>query len=158
MSRGIIDPTIGASEYGANIAQWDWKPFSDAMSAAKTTYSMVQGNKEEKRKEEEMAMEKLLFPTKQKLLELEMSKTQAEIGRTNAMTDYYLGRNDADGLVSSPYGSNALLERIAASNPENAQLLAEIAERKKLKKEKAQNATSPITTSPMTLGHWNYGL
>ena len=108
MPQGIIDPTIGASEYGANIAQWDWKPFSDAMNAAKTTYAMVQGNKEEKRKQEEMEMEKILFPTKQKLLELELSKTQAEIGRTNAMTDYYLGQNDASNLLNSPYGDSAL--------------------------------------------------
>ena len=111
MSRGIIDPTIGASEYGANLAQWDWKPFSDAMDAAKTTYAMLQGNKEEKRKQEEMEMEKLLFPTKQKLLELEMSKTQAEIGRTNAMTDYYLGRNDADSLGTSGYAADLFKAR-----------------------------------------------
>lgn len=111
MSRGIIDPTIGASEYGANIAQWDWKPFSDAMDAAKTTYAMVQGNKEEKRKQEEMEMDKLLFPTKQKLLELELSKTQAEIGRTNAMTDYYLGRNDADSLGTSGYAGDLFKAR-----------------------------------------------
>jgi hypothetical protein len=92
----------------SNPAQWDWEFASDAMDAAKTTYAMLQGNKEEKRKQEEFELEKLLFPTKQKLLELEFSKTQAEIGRTNAMTDYYLGRNDADGLLSSSFGPNAL--------------------------------------------------
>lgn len=108
MSRGIIDPTIGASEYGANIAQWDWKPFSDAMNAAKTTYSMVQGNKEEKRKQEEMEMEKLLFPSKQKKAELELSLMQAEIKKTEALTDQYLGRYDANNLLNSPYGNEAL--------------------------------------------------
>jgi hypothetical protein len=155
MSRGIgiIDPTIGASEYGANFAQWDWKPFSDAMSAAKTTYGMVQGNKEEKRKQEEMEMEKLLFPSKQKKAELELKGLEADIKKTDAMTDYYLGQADADGLVGSSYGSSALLERIAASNPENTQLLAEIAERKKRIKEKGQKATTPFT-----LGNWDSGL
>jgi len=110
MSRGIgiIDPTIGASEYGANLAQWDWKPFSDAMSAAKTTYGMVQGNKEEKRKEEEMAMEKLLFPSKQKKAELEWKLLQAEIKKTDALTDHYLGKGDADFLLGSSFGGEAL--------------------------------------------------
>lgn len=146
MSRGIIDPTIGASEYGANLAQWDWKPFSDAMSAAKTTYAMVQGNKEEKRKQEEMEMEKILFPTKQRLLELEISKTNAEIGRTNAMTDYYLGQNDADGLANSPFGSNLIVERL---NPEQQQQLANLqAGRKKIPK----SAATPTTFN--TLGNW----
>ena len=111
MSRGIIDPTIGASEYGANIAQWDWKPFSDAMSAAKTTYSMVQGNKEEKRKQEEMEMEKILFPSKQKKAELELKVLQSEIKKTDALTDYYLGRNDADSLGTSGYAGDLFKAR-----------------------------------------------
>lgn len=151
MPQGIIDPTIGASEYGANIAQWDWKPFSDAMNAAKTTYAMVQGNKEEKRKQEEMAMEIALFPSKKKKAELDLKMLEADIKKTDAMTDYYLGRNDADGLASSSYGSSALLERIAASNPENAQLLAEIAGRKKFKKEAAQREGTSVFN---TLGDW----
>ena len=84
MPQGIINPTIGASEYGANIAQWDWKPFSDAMDAAKTTYSMEKGNEQESRKQEEFELEKLLFPTKKKAAELTLIKLQSEIDENNA--------------------------------------------------------------------------
>ena len=111
MSRGIgiIDPTIGASEYGANIAQWDWKPFSDAMSAAKTTYGMVQGNKEEKRQQEEFEMERLLFPSKQKAAELQLIKLQSEINENNARADALLAQADADGLAE--YGGSLHADR-----------------------------------------------
>jgi hypothetical protein len=150
MSRGIgiIDPTIGASEYGANLAQWDWKPFSDAMSAAKTTYGMVRQNQEENL---EQSITRALFPSAKKKAELDLKMLEADIKKTDAMTDYYLGRNDADGLASSSYGSSALLERIAASNPENAQLLAEISGRKKFKKEAAQREGTSVFN---TLGNW----
>ena len=109
----IINPSTGASEYGANISQWDWKPFDTAMKAAKTTYDMVQGNKEEKRQQESMEMEKLLFPSKQKAAELQLTKLQSEINENNARADYYLGQADADGLakVSGPLN----WERFSAS-------------------------------------------
>ena len=128
MSRGIgiIDPTIGASEYGANIAQWDWKPFSDAMDAAKTTYGMVQGNKEEKRKQEEFELEKLLFPSKQKKAELEWKMLEAEIKKTGALTDYYLGRNDADSLGTSVYAGDVLRERFGDGFAKSLSLISGI--------------------------------
>lgn len=110
----IIDPATGASEYGANLAQWDWKPFDTAMKAAKTTYDMVQGNKEEKRKQEEMEMEKLLFPSKQKAAELQLVKMQSEINENNARADYFLGQADADGLAE--YGGSLHPERYALYN------------------------------------------
>ncbi len=105
----VIDPTTGASEYGANISQWDWKPFDTAMEAAKTTYDMVQGNKEEKRQQEEMEMEKLLFPSKQKAAELQLTKLQSEINENNARAEALLGQADADGL--SEYGGSLHPER-----------------------------------------------
>jgi hypothetical protein len=113
MKVPIIDPTTGASEYGANLAQWDWKPFDTAMDAAKTTYNMVQGNKEEKRQQEEMEMEKLLFPSKQKAAELQLTKLQSEINENNARADALLGQADADGLGTSYVGGDALNQRIA---------------------------------------------
>jgi hypothetical protein len=115
MSRGIIDPTIGASEYGANIAQWDWKPFSNALDAAKTTYSMLRQNKVDDAVLEKNAldteMERILFPTKQKLAELELSKMQSEIRRTDAMTSRYLGQSDADSLGTSVFAGDLMRER-----------------------------------------------
>jgi hypothetical protein len=109
----IIDPATGASEYGANLAQWDWKPFDTAMDAAKTTYNMVQGNKEEKRKQEEFELEKILFPTKQKLAELSLTKMQSEIAENNARAEALLGQADADSLGTSYVGGNLINERIA---------------------------------------------
>jgi hypothetical protein len=118
MSRGIINPTIGASEYGANIAQWDWKPFSDAMDAAKTTYSMVQGNKEEKRKQaeeareqEEFELEKILFPTKKKAAELSLMKLQSEINENNANAERLKGMYDSRSLTGGDYAAAMFKER-----------------------------------------------
>jgi hypothetical protein len=110
MSRGIgiIDPTIGASEYGANIAQWDWKPFSDAMSAAKTTYGMVRQNQEENL---EQSITRALFPSAKKKAELDLKMLEADIKKTDAMTDYYLGRNDADSLGTSGYAGDLFRAR-----------------------------------------------
>lgn len=105
----MINPTLGASEYGANISQWDWKPFDTAMSAAKTTYNMVQGNKEEKRQQEELEMEKLLFPSKQKAAELQLTKLQSEINENNARADALLAQADADGLAE--YGGSLHKDR-----------------------------------------------
>jgi hypothetical protein len=107
----IINPTTGASEYGANLAQWDWKPFDTAMKAAKTTYDMVQGNKEEKRQQEEFELEKLLFPSKQKAAELQLTKLQSEINENNARAEALLGQADADGLAE--YGGSLHPERYA---------------------------------------------
>jgi hypothetical protein len=105
----IINPSTGASEYGANIAQWDWKPFDTAMKAAKTTYDMVQGNKEEKRQQEEFEMERLLFPSKQKAAELQLIKLQSEINENNARADALLAQADADGLAE--YGGSLHADR-----------------------------------------------
>jgi len=107
----MINPTIGASEYGANLAQWDWKPFDTAMKSATTAYNMVQSNKEEARKQEEFELEKLLFPSKQKAAELQLVKMQSEINENNARADYYLGQADADGLAG--YGGLLHPERYA---------------------------------------------
>jgi hypothetical protein len=109
----IINPAQGASEYGANIAQWDWKPFDTAMKAAKTTYDMVKGNKEEKRQQDAMEMEKLLFPSKQKAAELQLTKMQSEINENNARADALLGQADANNLGTSYVGGDALNQRIA---------------------------------------------
>jgi hypothetical protein len=109
----IINPSTGASEYGANISQWDWKPFDTAMKAAKTTYDMVQGNKEEKRQQEEMEMEKLLFPSKQKAAELQLTKLQSEINENNARAEALLGQADADGLAV--YGGSLNNDRLSPS-------------------------------------------
>jgi hypothetical protein len=120
MSRGIINPTIGASEYGANIAQWDWKPFSDAMDAAKTTYSMVKGNQEESRKQaeearkqEEFELEKILFPTemKKKAAELSLLKLQSEINENNANSERLKGMYDSRSLMGGDFGSALVAER-----------------------------------------------
>ena len=132
----------------SNPAQWDWNFASDAMDAAKTTYGMVRQNQKENL---EQSITRALFPSAKKKAELDLKMLEADIKKTDAMTDYYLGRNDADGLASSSYGSSALLERIAASNPENAQLLAEIAGRKKFKKEAAQREGTSVFN---TLGNW----
>jgi hypothetical protein len=104
----IIDPTTGASEYGANLAQWDWKPFDTAMNAAKTTYSMVQGNKEEKRKQEEFEMEKLLFPSKQKAAELQLVKMQSEINENNANAERLKGMYDSKFLMGSSVSGSVI--------------------------------------------------
>lgn len=111
MSRGIIDPTIGASEFGANLAQWDWKPFDTAMKAAKTTYDMVQGNKEEKRQQEVMEMEKLLFPSKQKAAELQLVKMQSEINENNANAERLKGMYDSKFLMGSGVSGSLVNER-----------------------------------------------
>jgi len=107
----IIDPTTGASEYGANISQWDWKPFDTAMKAAKTTYDMVQGNKEEKRQQEEMEMEKLLFPSKQKAAELQLTKLQSEINENNANAERLKGMYDSKILMGSGVSGSYVNER-----------------------------------------------
>jgi hypothetical protein len=97
----MINPTLGASEYGANLAQWDWKPFDTAMKAATTTFNMVQSNKEEKRKQEEFELEKLLFPSKQKAAELQLVKMQSEINENNANAERLKGMYDSKFLMGS---------------------------------------------------------
>ena len=148
----IIDPTTGASEYGANLAQWDWKPFDTAMDAAKTTYNMVQGNKEEKRQQEEMEMEKLLFPSKQKAAELQLTKLQSEINENNARAEALLGQADADGLGTSYVGGNLLNERIAmiAGGGDYGYLWGSNAASAPKATETASPNTASVTTSTTT--------
>lgn len=114
----IIDPSTGASQYGANFAQWDWKPFSDGMNAAKTTYGMMKGNQEESRKQaeearqqEEFELEKILFPTKQKAAELSLIKLQSEINENNANAERLKGMYDSRSLMGGDYASALAAER-----------------------------------------------
>jgi hypothetical protein len=114
----IIDPSTGASQYGANFAQWDWKPFSDGMNAAKTTYGMMKGNQEESRKQaeeareqEEFELEKILFPTKKKAAELSLIKLQSEINENNANAERLKGMYDSRSLTGSDYAAAMFKER-----------------------------------------------
>lgn len=104
----IINPTVGASEYGANLSQWDWKPAKDTMDAAKTTYAMLQSSKEEARKQEEFELEKILFPTKQKAAELQLEKIRSEIDENNARADYMRGRLSGSSILGSSYSEQAI--------------------------------------------------
>jgi hypothetical protein len=114
----IIDPSTGASQYGANFAQWDWKPFSDGMNAAKTTYGMMKGNQEEERrqaeegrKQQEFELEKILFPTKQKAAELTLLKMQSEINENNANSERLKGMYDSRSLMGGDYAAALQEER-----------------------------------------------
>jgi hypothetical protein len=114
----IIDPSTGAREYGANFAQWDWKPFSDGMNAAKTTYGMMKGNQEgerrqaeEAREQEEFELEKILFPTKKKAAELSLIKLQSEINENNANAERLKGMYDSRSLTGGDYAAALQEER-----------------------------------------------
>ena len=111
----IIDPSTGAREYGANFAQWDWKPFSDGMDAAKTTYGMMKGNQKEQRDQQEFELEKslneALFPSKVKAAELSLLKLQSEINENNANSERLKGMYDSRSLMDSDFSSNLMQER-----------------------------------------------
>lgn len=111
----IIDPSTGAREYGANFAQWDWKPFSDGMDAAKTTYGMMKGNQKEQREQEEFELEKslneALFPSKVKAAELSLLKLQSEINENNANSERLKGMYDSRSLMDSGHAAAMFKER-----------------------------------------------